>query len=651
MWLPRYEYRRDLRFDLIAGATLWGLLVPEMIAYAGLAGLPPQAGLYTLLATLAAYAVFGTSRHVVVAGTSAAAVLLASTVGEVAVGQDDYLANAAALVLFVGGLSLLAGVCRLGFIAQFLSRPVVEGFVFGLAIFVTVKQLPKLFGISGGEGDTFRQLGHVIAHLGDTNGPTLVIGAAALALLFGLERFAANVPGGLVALVLGIVVSGAFDLSTHGVAIVGKVPSGFPSVSVPSFASENVPTLIAAAGGMLLVIFSESLGAAQNFATKHGYEIDPNQELIALGVANAGSGFVGGLAAGGSLSQSAVNEGAGARSEVSPLVAALLMVVTVLVLMPVFKNLPEAVLAALIIHAVSHLWKVEEFRRYYGVRRIEFLLGLATLLGVITIDVLPGLIIGVVSMLVLVIYRASRPHLSVLGRVAGVPGAYGDIGRHPDYEQVPDLRAARAPDRGTPRRRHPPRAGRPAPAGAGTNTPERPAGPDRPRTRLSHGRRSRASRSRTFGTHDDVGGVAGASIYVSAGTGRAAGGGNADARLFADASRIFALHRRGARSGGRHRRAGPVADPARSQRRVGWFGPRGLDARLRRDLDRRVIAPARAHLAAGRGSHDRHLGVRARAHFAAADQPLRQLVRRSSTRGAAPMESVPASTHRWRKPK
>jgi sulfate permease, SulP family len=439
MWLPRYEYRRDLRFDLIAGATLWGLLVPEMIAYAGLAGLPPQAGLYTLLATLAAYAVFGTSRHVVVAGTSAAAVLLASTVGEVAVGQDDYLANAAALVLFVGGLSLLAGVCRLGFIAQFLSRPVVEGFVFGLAIFVTVKQLPKLFGISGGEGDTFRQLGHVIAHLGDTNGPTLVIGAAALALLFGLERFAANVPGGLVALVLGIVVSGAFDLSTHGVAIVGKVPSGFPSVSVPSFASENVPTLIAAAGGMLLVIFSESLGAAQNFATKHGYEIDPNQELIALGVANAGSGFVGGLAAGGSLSQSAVNEGAGARSEVSPLVAALLMVVTVLVLMPVFKNLPEAVLAALIIHAVSHLWKVEEFRRYYGVRRIEFLLGLATLLGVITIDVLPGLIIGVVSMLVLVIYRASRPHLSVLGRVAGVPGAYGDIGRHPDYEQVPDL--------------------------------------------------------------------------------------------------------------------------------------------------------------------------------------------------------------------
>ena len=437
-WLPAYD-RSLLRFDVIAGVTVWGLLVPEMIAYAGLAGLPPQAGLYTLLATLAAYAIFGTSRHLVVAGTSAAAVLLASTVGDLAVGHADYLANAAALVLLVGGLFLLAGVCRLGFIAQFLSRPVVEGFVFGLAIFVTVKQLPKLFGIEGGEGNTIRQLGHVLRNLGDTSGTTLAVGVAALGFLFGLERFAPKVPGGLVALVLGILVSGAFDLSSHGVDIVGKVPSGLPSVSVPDIAAGNIPALIAAAGGMLLVILSESLGAAQTFATKHGYEIDPNQELIALGVGNAGSGFVGGLAGGGSLSQSAVNEGAGARSEMSPLVAALLALITVLVLTPLFKNLPEAVLAALIIHAVSHLWKVRAFRRYYAVRRVEFWLGLATLLGVIAIDVLPGLVIGVVAMLLLVVYQASRPHLGVLGRVPGAPGAYGDVGRHPDYERIPEL--------------------------------------------------------------------------------------------------------------------------------------------------------------------------------------------------------------------
>jgi sulfate permease, SulP family len=437
-WLPAYD-RSLLRFDAIAGATVWGLLVPEMIAYAGLAGLPAQAGLYTLLATLAAYAVFGTSRHVVAAGTSASAVLLASTLGALALSHGDYVANAAVLVLLVGGLFLLAGICRLGFIAQFLSRPVIEGFVFGLAIFVIVKQLPKLFGIAGGSGDTIRQLGHLLRHLGDTSGSTLLVGVCALILLFGLERFAPKVPGGLAALVLGILVSGAFDLSTHGVAVVGHVPSGLPSASVPHIATANIPTLLAAAGGMVLVIFSESLGVAQNFATKHSYEIDPNQELIALGVANVGSGFLGGLAAGGSLSQSAVNEGAGARSEMSPLVAAVLTVVTVLLLMPLFKNLPEAVLAALIIHAVFHLLKVHEFRRYYFERRIEFWLGLATLLGVVVIDVLPGLVLGVLAMLLLVVYRASRPHLGVLGAVPGTPGAYGNLERHPDYDRIPNL--------------------------------------------------------------------------------------------------------------------------------------------------------------------------------------------------------------------
>jgi high affinity sulfate transporter 1 len=438
-WIPAYD-RRGLRFDAIAGATIWGLLIPEMIAYAGLAGLPPQAGLYTLLVTLAAYAIFGTSRHVVAAGTSAAAVLLASTVIALhPAGSAAYLVDAAALVLFCGGMFVVAGLLRLGFIAQFLSRPVMEGFVFGLAIFVTVKQLPKLFGIEGGAGDTIRQLGHVIANLGDTNGPTLAVGIGALVLLFAGERWFPRIPGGLLALVLGILVSGAIDLSSHGVAIVGHVPGGLPSVSFPQPPTGDIGALMAGAAGMMLVIFSESLGAATNFATKHGYEIDPNQELVALGVANAGSAMLRGLPAGGSLSQSAVNEGAGARSEASPLVATVLAIVTVLFLTPVFKNLPEAVLAALIIHAVSHLWKVPEFRLYRREQPLEFLVGLVTLAGVITIDVLPGLAIGVVSMILLVVYQASRPHVSVLGRMPGVRDAYGDVERHPDYEQIAGL--------------------------------------------------------------------------------------------------------------------------------------------------------------------------------------------------------------------
>jgi sulfate permease, SulP family len=438
-WLPAYD-RRFLRFDVVAGATVWGLLVPESIAYAGLAGLPPQAGLYTLLATLAAYAALGTSRHLVAAATSAAAVLLASSVAGLAPADASrYASDAAALVLFCGGLFVLAGLLRLGFLAQFLSRPVMEGFVFGLAIFVTVSQLPKLFGIKKGTGDTIAQFVHLLGHLGATSGATFAIGAGALVLLFAVERLAPRVPGGLLALVLGIVISSALNLSQHGVEIVGHVPRGVPTPAVPSVRGSDVAPLLAAAAGMLLVIFSESLGAADNFATKYGYDIDPNQELIALGIANAGSGLVGGLAAGGSLSQSAVNEGAGARSELSPLIAAALILVTVLFLTPVFKNLPEAVLAALIIHAVSHLWKVAELRHYYTLRHPEFWLALATLLGVITIDVLPGLVIGIVSMLLLVIYRASRPHLGVLGRVPGAPGAYGDVGRHPEHESIPEL--------------------------------------------------------------------------------------------------------------------------------------------------------------------------------------------------------------------
>ena len=343
------------------------------------------------------------------------------------------------MVLFCAGLLLLAGVLRLGFIAQFLSRPVMEGLVFGLAIFVTVKQLPKLFGIPKGEGNSLQQLVDLLTHLDETSAVTLVVGVAALALLVGAERFAPRVPGGLLALVLGIVISGALDLAQHGVAIVGTVPSGLPSVGVPDIQSGDVVTLMAAAAGMVLVIFSESLGAAQAFATKHGYEVDPNQELIALGVANAGSGLVGGLAGGGSLSQSAVNEGAGARSEISSLFASGLILVTVLFLTPLFKNLPEAVLAALIIHAVARLWKFRQFRLYYREQRIEFWLGIATLAGVTLIDVLPGLLIGVIAMLLLVIYNASRPHLGVLGAVPGVEGAYGDIERHPDYQRIPEL--------------------------------------------------------------------------------------------------------------------------------------------------------------------------------------------------------------------
>jgi len=435
-WLPKYQ-RSWLGADIIAGFTIWGLLIPEMIAYADLAGLPPQAGLYTLLATLGLYALFGTSRQLVVAGTSASAVLVFSAVSDLAkTSTADYATLAAGLIVVTGVLFVIAGLLRLGFITQFLSRPVMAGFVFGLAIFVAVGQLPKLLGIEKGEGNTIRQLGHVIANLGNVSVTTLVVGVGALAVLFGVERFAPRIPGGLVVLVLGIATSAVFNLSEHGVAIIGDIPAGLPSVTVPQLRFEDMWVLLPSAVGMLLVIYSEALGAASTFADKHGYRLDSNQEMIALGVANIGSAFLGGLAGGGSLSQTAVNDGAGARTQVSTLFAAAISLVTVAALTPLFHDLPEAVLAALIIHAVLRLMRVREMLGFYRLIPREFWLGAITIAGVVVLDVLPGLVIGVVLSIVLLVGRASRPRVSVLGALPGEKAEYVDLARHPDAQPL-----------------------------------------------------------------------------------------------------------------------------------------------------------------------------------------------------------------------
>jgi sulfate permease, SulP family len=437
-WARGYQ-RAWFTGDAIAGFTIWGLLVPEMIAYSSLAGLPPQAGLYTLLASLVLYAIFGTSRQLVVAGTSASAVLVYSAV--TALHPKDtptYTGLAAGFIILTGILFLGCGLFRLGFITQFLSRPVMEGFIFGLAIFVTVGQLPKIFGIAKGSGDTIQQFIHVLAHLGGASWATFAVGILGLGLLFALDRVP-RLPGGLVVLAAAIIVSSAFHLDHHGIDTVGKVAAGLPSVHAVRLSASNLWVLLPSAAGMLLVIFSEALGAAQTFADKHGYRLDPSQDMIALGLANIASGLLGGLAAGGSLSQTAVNDGAGARTELSPVIAAVLSLITVVALTPLFTSLPEAVLAAMIIHAVSRLMKVAEMRRFHMLVPREFWLGMITLVGVITLDVLPGLVIGVVASILLLVYRASRPEFSVMGRDPDLPGAYEDVHRHPGAEPVPGV--------------------------------------------------------------------------------------------------------------------------------------------------------------------------------------------------------------------
>ena len=446
-WLPEYD-RSWLTFDAIAGLTLWGLLVPEAMAYAGIAGLPPQAGLYTLVLSLLVYALLGTSRHLSVGPTSATAALLASSVVAALVGAasatvsdpQTYQAYASAFVLVTGLVFLVAGLARLGFITQFLSKPVMDGFVLGLAIFVAVGQLNKLFGVAKPEGNTVEKLVGIIGELPQANWAAFAVGALALAVLFLLPLLSRRIPAGLVVLFGAIALSAALDLSnTRGVAVVGTLPQGLPSVVVPNIPIDDALAMVLPAIGVLLVAFSESLGVAHEFAEKHGYEVDADQELNAHAIVNLGSALFGGMLAAGSMSASAVKEGAGARTQVANLVTWAATIVTLLFLTPVFTSLPEAVLAALIIHAV---WHIIASRKLWKLRReapVEVWFGVLALAGVLLIDVLEGMLIGLLASLAFVIYRSSRPHVSSLGRVPDAAGAYSDLSRHPEDAPVPGV--------------------------------------------------------------------------------------------------------------------------------------------------------------------------------------------------------------------
>jgi SulP family sulfate permease len=446
-WLPRYD-RSWLSVDVIAGLTLWGLVVPEAMAYAGIAGLPPQAGLYTLVASLLIYAVLGTARHLVVGGTSASAALLASSVAAALVATaatnasdpETYATYAAAFVLVTGVVFLLAGIARLGFITQFLSKPVMDGFVLGLAIFVAVGQLNKLFGVPKPEGNSLEKVLGIIQELPEANWFAFAIGAVALAVLFLLPKLNRKIPAGLVVLFGAIAVSAALDLEgVYGVEVVGTLPQGLPSLSLPEVPLTTYLAMALPAIGVLLVVYSEALGVAHEFAEKHGYEVDSDQELNAHAVANVGSALFGGMIAGGSMSASAVKEGAGARTQVSNLVTWVVTLVTLLFLTPVFAPLPEAVLAALIIHAVWHIIASRKLARLRQQAPVEVWFGVLAMAGVLLIDVLEGMVIGLLASLVFVVYRSSRPHISSLGRMAGVPGAYVDLTRHAESTPVPGV--------------------------------------------------------------------------------------------------------------------------------------------------------------------------------------------------------------------
>ncbi len=438
-WLPAYpaDWRRA---DLVAALTSWGVMVPVAMAYAALAGVPPEYGLITALAALTAYAIFGTSRHLKVTTSSTMAIMSASVVGPLAGGDPDrYLALTAGLALVVGAILLVAGIVRLGFIADFLAKSVVTGFIFGLSITIIVGQLPKLLGVPGGGDGTIEQLQVLVDNLPDTNPWTLAVGIGALALILVLRAISRKIPGPLVALVLGIIAVEAFDLEVHDVSVVGEIQTGIPLPGLPNVSLLDLPFLAAGAAGIVFLAVGESLGAGRAFAARHKYEIDADQELVALGAANLSTGLFGGFTVDASLSQSATAESAGTRSQLSSIVTAALILATALLLAPLFENLPNAVLGAIVITAVLGLMDIGELRRYADTRRTDFILAMVALVAVVTTTVLVGLVVAVLLSLMLVLYRASRPYVARLGKLSGERATYVDLERHPEAEEIPGL--------------------------------------------------------------------------------------------------------------------------------------------------------------------------------------------------------------------
>ena len=434
-WLPRYSGQL-VRGDVVAGIAVTALIVPKNLGYAGIAGIPLQNGLYAAAAGALLYPLFCTSRQISTGPSSSLAAVAGGAVIVAGVDAQRAAELVAAITLVTGALFLLMALLRLGWIARFLSKAVITGFLAGAAIDVVIGELPKLTGTSS-EGDSaWRELGSWLGTLADTHGTTLLVGLGSLVLILGLRFATPKVPGALVLVVGGLLASALLDLGSHGVALVGDVPRGLPSPALPAadVFVDHPGTIAIASMALLLIGFSQTAGDARAFATRHRYRVDVNQESIAQGMANAGAGVFQGMPVSTSLSASSLNESSGARTPMASLVAGGLVLLTLLVLAPLFSDLPKAVLGAVIIDAVVFgMIDVAELRRLRRVARIDFWIAVAAILGVLSAGVLAGVVIGVALSLVWLIHVATRPSIPRLSRQPGTQ-VFRDATEHPEDE-------------------------------------------------------------------------------------------------------------------------------------------------------------------------------------------------------------------------
>lgn len=437
-WLAGYQ-KKWLPRDVMAGLITAAVVIPKAMAYATIAGLPVQVGLYTVLVPMAIYAVLGSSRPLSVSTTTTLAILTAADLGQIAPDGNPsaLLAASATLTLLVGAILVLASLLRLGFVANFISEPVLIGFKSGIALVIILDQLPKLFGIHITKAGFFRDLAALLQAIPDSSWPTFAVALATIVLLAGLEYFAPRAPAPLVAVAAGIAGMGLLGLQAHGVESVGFIPRGLPTLTLPDVSL--IEQLWPGALGIALMSFTETIAAGRAFAHSDEPPIAPNRELLATGLANAGGAFLGGMPAGGGTTQTAVNRLAGARTQLAELVTAGAALLTMLLLAPLMSQMPQATLAAVVIVYSIGLVKPAEFRAIVRIRRTEFVWALAALAGVVLLGTLKGIVVAIIISLVALAYQMADPPVRVLGRKPGTNVFRPRSQENPDDETFPGL--------------------------------------------------------------------------------------------------------------------------------------------------------------------------------------------------------------------
>jgi high affinity sulfate transporter 1 len=436
------SYQRSwLRQDVVAGLVLTALLVPQGMAYAELAGLPPITGLYTSILCLIGYALFGPSKILVLGPDSSLGPMIAATILPLVGANGDphrAVALASALALLVGAMTTLTGIAKLGFVADLISKPTMIGYMNGLALTILVGQLPKLFGFSVDANGFLGELGAFVraAANGETVGAALAVGILGLVLIVVFQRWLPRVPGVLVAVVLSIGAAVLFDLASHGVKLVGTLPQGFPPFTIPRIGWHDVGPLVGGALGIALVSLTDTISTASAFAARSGQQIDGNREMIGIGAANIGAGFFQGFAVSTSGSRTAVAEQSGAKTQLTGLVGALAITLILLLVPGLLRNLPQPTLAAVVIAASVSLADIPGTIRLYRIRHTEFWLSIAAFLGVVLLGVLPGIAIAIALSIGNVFRRSWWPYQTVLGRVPGMNG-FHDVRSYPNAERLP----------------------------------------------------------------------------------------------------------------------------------------------------------------------------------------------------------------------